>query len=99
MNAVGAENRAGFMLLAAGYDLRNPCLSIVAEHRHCAAKTHARSIGTTARMATRNKVEPKVGLPRKGGCRFRDGGGAAAARVDMPVSSQVFSHFAANAAR
>ena len=110
MNAMGAENRAGYMLQEAGYDLHNPCLSIIAEHRHCAAKTHARSIDSkmktevvhTSRQDGRSDLKDQLSLPggrsRKGGSRLR-GEGAAAARVDMPVSPEVSSRFAANVAR
>jgi len=44
MNSMGAENRVGWMLHKAGYELRNPCIDIRAEHWHCAAKTHAKHI-------------------------------------------------------
>ena len=40
MNELGAENRVGIFLHASGYDLKNPCLHIIAEHYHCAPKTH-----------------------------------------------------------
>jgi len=49
MNAMGAENRVGWMLHQAGYELRNPCIDIRAEHWHCAAKTHAKPISTEHR--------------------------------------------------
>lgn len=35
MNEQGAENRAGFFLAAAGYELYNPCHNHLAEHWHC----------------------------------------------------------------
>ena len=40
MNMIGAENRAGFFLHHAGYQLANPCSTVVAEHWHCALKEH-----------------------------------------------------------
>lgn len=40
MNAMGAENRVGYMLKMGGYSLSNPCRDIVAEHWHCGAKEH-----------------------------------------------------------
>lgn len=40
MNAMGAENRVGYMLRLGGYTLSNPCRDIIAEHWHCGAKEH-----------------------------------------------------------
>lgn len=40
MNMIGAENRAGFFLHHMGYQLANPCSTVVAEHWHCSRKEH-----------------------------------------------------------
>ena len=68
MNMMGAENRAGFFLHSAGYELRNPCAIIVAEHWHCAQKTHAL------------RKPPGKNLPYRG----HKGGGGGASVVVRP---------------
>lgn len=40
MNSMGAENRVGHFLATSGYQIFNPCRSIVAEHWHCEPKMH-----------------------------------------------------------
>jgi hypothetical protein len=72
MNAMGAENRVGHMLAAAGFELRNPCGDVVAYHWHCAKKTHAAA------------VAPMAGSDRAAKARGR--GANARARVDAVVT-------------
>jgi hypothetical protein len=73
MNAMGAENRVGWMLHRGGYELRNPCVDVVAEHWHCAAKTHAKP------------AQRAGGGGGRSGNRSR--GQAAKSRVDAAVAS------------
>jgi hypothetical protein len=61
-NALGAENRVGFMLTAAGYEVRNPCLDIVAEHWHCSSKSHGRSGRVDASVSVIG-VDPPSSIP------------------------------------
>ena len=68
MNMMGAENRAGYFLHSAGYELRNPCAIVKAEHWHCAPKSHAA------------RKPPGKNLPFHG----RKGGGGSASIVVRP---------------
>ena len=58
MNMIGAENRVGIFLHASGYDLRNPCHDIIAEHWHCSPKTHHTNVAVWDWIST-----PHLRLP------------------------------------
>lgn len=50
MNSIGAENRVGHFLATSGYELFNPCRSLVVEHWHCEAKMHTKEKSISAAL-------------------------------------------------
>ena len=85
MNQMGAENRVGFALAAAGYEVLNPCEAIIAEHWHCAPKVrpNARRSKRLA-VVSASRVLSCALRPRLAQAHHRQVGGRA---LETPIDS------------